>query len=128
MVMYLARAALNDRAYRSGARTVAYEGRSVVYADGDELRAAIASLKTEIARATGTTVSTVATTLTEGARPVRYRKPPPRLLRGQGGKAATSFIWGTESAGISDAFNCNRHQSRDFNPTTIILVTVEGFH
>ncbi|MGY4297139.1 hypothetical protein ACVWXN_005234 [Bradyrhizobium sp. i1.4.4] len=41
------------RAYRSGARTVSYDGKSVTYADGAELRAAIASLESEIARAMG---------------------------------------------------------------------------
>jgi len=48
-----------ERAYRSGARSVSYDGKSVSYADGDELRAAIASLKTEIARASGTVEPTV---------------------------------------------------------------------
>ncbi|MEY9348843.1 low affinity Fe/Cu permease [Bradyrhizobium japonicum] len=47
------------RAYRSGARTVSYDGKSVTYADGAELRAAIASLESEIARATGTPASAI---------------------------------------------------------------------
>ncbi|MGW1423845.1 phage head-tail joining protein [Bradyrhizobium manausense] len=36
------------RAYRSGTRSLTYEGRSIVYADGEEMRAAIASLETEL--------------------------------------------------------------------------------
>jgi hypothetical protein len=56
----------------------------------------------------------------------------PGFSAGISSRAATAFTTaglsgGTESAGISDAFNCNRHQSRHFNPTTI-LVSVEGFH
>jgi hypothetical protein len=39
------------RAYRSGVRTVAYDGKSVVYGSGDEMRAAIASLQRAISGA-----------------------------------------------------------------------------
>ncbi|MCA1453976.1 hypothetical protein I6F35_12215 [Bradyrhizobium sp. BRP22] len=47
------------RAYRSGARSVSYEGKNVTYGSGDEMRAAIASLQAEIAHATGTTLQTI---------------------------------------------------------------------
>jgi hypothetical protein len=43
-----------EKAYRSGVRSLQYDGRSVTYADADAMRAAIGSLKTEIARAVGT--------------------------------------------------------------------------
>jgi hypothetical protein len=46
-------------AYRSGTRTLQYEGRQVVYATGEEMRAVIASLESEIAQATGTMTPTV---------------------------------------------------------------------
>jgi hypothetical protein len=36
------------RAYRSGARSIAYEGKSISYGSGDEMRAAIASLEAEL--------------------------------------------------------------------------------
>ncbi|MEY9236430.1 low affinity Fe/Cu permease [Bradyrhizobium japonicum] len=47
------------RAYRSGARSVSYDGKTVTYADGAELRAVIASLENEIARATGSPPSAI---------------------------------------------------------------------
>ena len=36
------------RAYRSGARSIQYEGKSITYGSGDEMRAAIASLEAEL--------------------------------------------------------------------------------
>jgi hypothetical protein len=36
------------RAYRSGVRTLTYEGRTVVYASAEEMREAIASLQAEL--------------------------------------------------------------------------------
>lgn len=47
------------RAYRSGAHSLEYDGRSITYASGEEMRAAIASLQSEIAQITGTTTATV---------------------------------------------------------------------
>lgn len=47
------------RAYRSGAHSLEYDGRSIVYTSGDEMRAAIASLQSEIAQITGTTTPTI---------------------------------------------------------------------
>lgn len=46
-------------AYRSGVRTVEHDGKSVSYVSGDEMRAAIASLQSEIAPIMGTTTPTV---------------------------------------------------------------------
>ncbi|MCW2084357.1 hypothetical protein ABIE85_008371 [Bradyrhizobium diazoefficiens] len=46
-------------AYRSGIRTVEYDGRSTSYVSGEEMRAAIASLQSEIAQIMGTTTPTV---------------------------------------------------------------------
>ncbi|MCA6109597.1 phage head-tail joining protein [Bradyrhizobium cenepequi] len=36
------------RAYHSGARSIAYEGKSIAYGSADELRGAIASLEAEL--------------------------------------------------------------------------------
>ncbi|UQR61768.1 hypothetical protein LRP30_33965 [Bradyrhizobium sp. C-145] len=47
-------------AYRSGTRSLEYDGRSITYTSGEEMRAAIASLQNEIAQITGTTTPTVA--------------------------------------------------------------------
>lgn len=47
------------RAYRSGTRSLEYDGRSITYTSGDEMRAAIASLQSEIAQIMGTTTPTV---------------------------------------------------------------------
>ncbi|MGY3490225.1 hypothetical protein ACVW1C_008108 [Bradyrhizobium sp. USDA 4011] len=47
------------RAYRSGVRTVEYDGRSTSYVTGDEMRAAIASLQSEIAQIEGTAAPTI---------------------------------------------------------------------
>lgn len=48
MVELLAMLSELQRAYWSGARSVTYEGKTVVYASGDEMRAAIASLQAEL--------------------------------------------------------------------------------
>lgn len=47
------------RTYRSGARSLEYDGRSITYTSGEEMRAAIASLQSEIAQIMGTTTPTV---------------------------------------------------------------------
>lgn len=47
------------RAYRSGAQRLEYDGRVIAYASGDEMRAAIASLQSEIAQLMGTTTPAV---------------------------------------------------------------------
>jgi hypothetical protein len=47
------------RAYRSGARSVSYDGKSVAYGSSEEMRAAIASLQAEVAHATGTTIGAI---------------------------------------------------------------------
>ncbi|TYL86339.1 phage head-tail joining protein [Bradyrhizobium cytisi] len=47
------------RAYRSGVRSLEYDGRSITYTSGEEMRAAIASLQSEIAQIMGTTTPTV---------------------------------------------------------------------
>jgi hypothetical protein len=47
------------RAYRSGVRSLAYDGKTVVYATAEEMRAAIASLQSEIGQITGTATPTV---------------------------------------------------------------------
>lgn len=39
-------------AYRSGASTVAYDGKTITFRDGAEMRAAIASIETELGLAT----------------------------------------------------------------------------
>jgi hypothetical protein len=43
-------------AYRSGVSRSSYEGKSVDYRSGDEMRAAIASLENQIAAISGTTI------------------------------------------------------------------------
>ncbi|WP_025036215.1 phage head-tail joining protein [Bradyrhizobium sp. DOA9] len=46
-------------AYRSGTRTLQYDGRVVTYVSAAEMREAIASLNAEIAQITGTAAPTV---------------------------------------------------------------------
>ncbi|MFB6448937.1 phage head-tail joining protein [Bradyrhizobium tunisiense] len=47
------------RAYRSGVRTVEYDGRATTYVSGEEMRAAIFSLREEIAQIMGAATPTV---------------------------------------------------------------------
>ncbi|WFU21286.1 hypothetical protein QA649_24585 [Bradyrhizobium sp. CB1717] len=48
------------RAYRSGVRTVEFDGRATTYVSGEEMRAAISSLREEISQIMGTAAPTVA--------------------------------------------------------------------
>ena len=48
-----------QRAYRSGVRSLAHDGKTVTYATAEEMRAAIASLKTEIGQIMGTATPTI---------------------------------------------------------------------
>lgn len=47
------------RAYRAGVHSLQHDGKVVTYTSGDEMRAAIASLQSEIAQIMGTTAPTI---------------------------------------------------------------------
>ncbi len=48
------------RAYRSGVRSLTHDGKTVTYASGEDMRAAIASLQSEITQIAGTTTPVIA--------------------------------------------------------------------